>query len=91
MIAHPTRAVLPDGLGACIATVNATALDGNFDDARLCLAQLREKLASPGLSELRQAADHLIGILGPPGRQPSTGLGQALVDLTEAFELAQTH
>jgi hypothetical protein len=38
MIAHPAKPRMPDGLGHCIATVTATALAGNFDDARLCLA-----------------------------------------------------
>jgi hypothetical protein len=86
MNTHHASAVLPEGLAASIATVNAAALDGDFDDARLCLTQLREKLLAPRLDTLRHAADHLICVLGPAGTAPSGGLGRALVDLTKAFE-----
>jgi hypothetical protein len=86
MNAHLSRTTLPDGLEACIHTVNAGALDGDFDEARLCLAQLLEKLSDPRVARLRIAADRLMGILGPAGSSPKAGVGHALVGLTEAFE-----
>jgi hypothetical protein len=86
MNAHLSRTALPEGLEACIQTVNAGALDGDFDEARLCLAQIREKLGASGLERLRAAADQLMGVLGPAGSSPKAGLGHALVGLTDAFE-----
>jgi hypothetical protein len=90
MNAHPAGAGLTEGFKACIDTVNAATLDGDFDAARLCLAQLREKLEQPHLDTLRQASDRLMRVLGPAGATPSPGLGRALVDLAEAFEQIRT-
>jgi len=90
MNSRPADAVPSDEFKACIDTVNASTLDGDFDAARLCLAQLREKLASPRLDTLRQASDRLMRVLGPAGATPSSGLGRALVDLVEAFEQIRT-
>lgn len=86
MNAHAARLLAPQGLEACVHTVNAAALDGDFDEARLCLAQFRENLQHPRLEAVRRASDILMSILGPPGTTPPGGLGRALVDLTEAFE-----
>jgi hypothetical protein len=89
--ADPVSPLMPHGLGTCIKTVNTAILDGDFDEARLCLAQLREQLGSRRLFALRDTADRMMGILGPAGTLPSSGLGRALVDLTEAFEQVQNH
>jgi len=89
MNSHPAGAVPSDELKACIDTINTATLDGDFDAARLCLAQLREKLVSPQLDALRQASDRLMRVLGPAGATPSPGLGRALVDLAETFEKIQ--
>ena len=86
MNAHLSRPDLPQGIKACIHTINAGALDGDFDEARLCLAQLLEKLSAPRVARLRIAADRLMAVLGPAGSSPMAGLGHALVGLTEAFE-----
>jgi ribosomal protein L1 len=83
---RPANAVPSDEFKACIDTVNTATLDGDFDSARLCLAQLREKLTSPRLDALRQASDRLMRVLGPAGATPSPGLGRALVDLADAFD-----
>jgi len=89
MNSHPAGAVPSDEFKACIDTINTATLDGDFDAARLCLAQLREKLVSPRLDALRQASDRLMRVLGPAGATPSPGLGRALVDLAETFEKIQ--
>lgn len=89
MNSHPADAVPSDEFKACIDTINTATLDGDFDAARLCLAQLREKLVSPRLDALRQASDRLMRVLGPAGATPSPGLGRALVDLAETFEQIQ--
>lgn len=89
MNAHAARPLTSDGLEACIHAINAAALDGDFDEARLCLAQFREQLQHPRLDALRRASDILMSVLGPAGTTPSGGLGHALVDLTEAVEKVQ--
>jgi hypothetical protein len=86
MNAYAARPVKADGLEACIHAINVAALDGDFDEARLCLAQFREQLQHPRLDALRRASDILMSVLGPAGTTPSGGLGRALVDVTEAFE-----
>lgn len=86
MNSRPADAVPSDEFKACIDTVNAATLDGDFDAARLCLAQLREKLERPELDALRTAAGRLAHVLGPAGTLPSSGLGHALVELTVALE-----
>jgi hypothetical protein len=89
MNAHAARPLTPNGVEACIHAINAAALDGDFDEARLGLAQFREQLQHPRLDALRRASNILMSIFGPPGTTPSGGLGRALVDLTEAFEKIQ--
>lgn len=89
MNSRPAGAVPSDEFKTCIDTINTATLDGDFDAARLCLAQLREKLVSPQLDALRQASDRLMRVLGPAGATPSPGLGRALVDLAETFEKIQ--
>jgi hypothetical protein len=85
MNSHPASAVPSDEFKAYIDAINTAALDGDFDAARLCLAQLREKLEQPRLGILREASDHLMRVLGPAGARPSAGLGRALVGLTDAL------
>jgi hypothetical protein len=86
MNGHSARTLLPAGLHTSLNTINAALLVGDFDDARLCLPQLQEKLGEPGLEGVRQAANQLDRVLGPAGTTPPAGLGRATVDLTEAVE-----
>jgi len=86
MNGHSARTLLPAGLHTSLNTINAALLVGDFDDARLCLAQLQEKLGEPGLEAVRQAANQLDRVLGPAGTTPSAGLGRATDDLKEAVE-----
>lgn len=81
----PARPEIPDILALGIANLNRATLDGDFDDARLSLAQIREKLAEPELAPLREIADQLAKVLGPCGTQPGKGLGRALVSVTETL------
>jgi hypothetical protein len=77
-----------------IGTLKMLTMDGDFDGARLWLAQMRESVDSPGLDALRHAMDGLLDVLGPAGADPSPDpdLGRALVDMSDAFErLSRTH
>jgi hypothetical protein len=61
-------------------------MDGDFDGARLWLAQIREGVGARGLDALRHAMDRLLDVLGPAGVDPGPDLGRAPVDMTDAFE-----
>jgi hypothetical protein len=77
---------LPSGLRAGVSKLNGAALDGDFDSARLCLAHLRELSTGRGLESLAAALAGVSAVLGAPGRQPSAGLGYALVEVTDALD-----
>lgn len=76
----------PSALAVGIGTLKMLTMDGDFDGARLWLAQMREGVDSPGLDALRHAMDRLLDVLGPAGADPSPDLGRALVDMSDAFE-----
>jgi hypothetical protein len=65
----------PSALAVGIGTLKMLAVDGDFDGAALWLAQMREGADSPGLDALRRAMDRLLGVLGPPGANPSPTSG----------------
>jgi hypothetical protein len=69
MNGHSARTLLPAGLHTSLNTINAALLVGDFDDARLCLAQLQEKLGEPDLETVRKAATSWTASSGPLGRR----------------------